>query len=85
MNQSELIKLMERWQNTDPAIYKTNIKVICDSKGIKPRQIEELLQVPYNTARSYTNASHVARIEFLKALKLAEVLGVKVEKFLEEN
>ena len=85
MNQKELIKLMEQWQETNPAIYKANIKVICDSKGIKPRQIKEYLQVPYNTARSYTNASHTARIEFLTALKLAELLGIKVENFLKEN
>jgi len=84
MNQKELIKLIEQWQETNPAIYKTNIKVICDSKGIKPRQIEEALQVLYNTARSYTNASHTARIEFLTALKLAELLSVQVEKFLKE-
>jgi len=82
MNQHELIQLMERWQQTEPAIYKVNIKVICDSKGIKPKQIEEGLQVPYNSARSYTNASHTARIEFITALKLAELLGVKVEEFL---
>lgn len=84
MNQKELIRLMERWQDMNPAIYKTNIKAVCDSKGIKPRQIEEALQVPYNTARSYTNASHSARIEFLTALKLAELLSVQVEKFLKE-
>lgn len=85
MNQAELIQLMERWQQTDPALYKANIKIICDSKGIKPRHIEEALQVSYNSARSYTNASHAARIEFLTGLKLAELLDVKVEKFLEEN
>ena len=84
MNQTELIKLMEHWQQTSPTVYKASIKAICDSKGIKPRHIQEALQVPYNTARSYTNASHTARIEFITALKLAEFLGVKVEKFLGE-
>jgi transcriptional regulator with XRE-family HTH domain len=85
MNQAELIKLMEQWQDTNPTIYKTNIKAICDSKGVKPRHIEEGLGVSYNSARSYTNAAHSARIEFLTALKLAEMLGVKVEEFLKEN
>jgi len=83
MSQSELIELINRWQQTKPAIYKANIKVICDSKGIKHRHIEENLKVPYNTARSYTNASHTARIEFMTALKLAELLNVKVEEFLD--
>jgi len=82
MNQAELIQLMEQWQQTNPAIYKANIKVICDSKGIKPKQLAEDLQIPYNTARSYTYAVHTARIEFLTALKLAEYLGVKVEEFM---
>ena len=82
MNQVELIQLIEQWQQTNPAIYKANIKAICDNKGIKPKQIEEHLKVPYNSARSYTNAVHTARIEFLTALKLAELLGVKVEKFM---
>jgi hypothetical protein len=39
--------------------------------------------VPYNSARSYTNICHTARIEFLTALKLAELLNVEIEKFLE--
>jgi len=84
VDQSELIKLIEMWQRADPSVYKANIKVICHSKGIKPKQIEEYLNVTYNSARSYTNASHTARIEILTALKLAELLGVKIEKFLEE-
>ena len=83
MNQSELIKLIEIWQRADPSKYKTNIKAICHSKSIKPKQIEEYLQVPYNSARSYINPSHLARIEFITALKLAELLGVRIEKFLE--
>ena len=35
MNQKELIQLMEQWQETEPAIYKSNIKRLCDNKGIK--------------------------------------------------
>jgi hypothetical protein len=84
LNQQQLIQLMEQWQKSDPAQYKANLKAICDSQGIKSKQLQEALQVPYNTARSYTNASHTARIEFITALKLAEFLGVKVEKFLGE-
>jgi len=83
MNQHELIKLINRWQQTKPAIYKANIKAICDNKKVKPRHIEENLKIPYNTARSYINVSHVARIEFMTALKLAELLNVKVEEFLD--
>ena len=52
MNQKELIQLMEQWQEIEPAIYKSNIKRLCDNKGIKPRHIEESLQVTYNSARS---------------------------------
>ncbi len=84
LNQQQLIELIEQWQQTDPAIYKTNIKRIADSQNIKPRQIEELMQVNYHTARSYTNASHPARIEFITALKLANMLGVTVEDFLKK-
>lgn len=83
LNQKQLINLMEQWQQTNPAIYKTNIKRIADSKKIKPRHLEELLQINYHSARSYTNPSHIARIEFLTALKLAELLEVKVTDFLE--
>lgn len=82
MNQKELIQLMEQWQDTEPVIYKAKIKHLCDNKGIKPRQIETALNVSYNAARSYTNASHTARIEFLTALKLAELLNVEVKDFL---
>ena len=84
MNQKELIQLMEQWQETEPSTYKTNIKRLCDQKNIKPKQIEETLKVNYNSARSYTNASHTARIEFLTALKLAEMLEVNVEEFLKK-
>lgn len=80
--QQQLINLMEQWHNTDPAIYKTNIKKIADSQNIKPRQLEKLMNVNYNTARSYTNVAHPARIEFITALKLAELLGVMVTDFL---
>ncbi len=84
MNQKELIQLMEQWQEIEPAIYKLNIKRLCDNKGIKPRHIEESLQVTYNSARSYTNSSHTARIEFLTALKLAEMLEINIEEFLKK-
>ena len=84
-NQTKIIKFMEQWQQHNPALYKANIKAICDTKGIKPRHIQEALQVPYNTVKSYTNVAHTARIEFLTALKLAELLSVNVEKFLENN
>jgi hypothetical protein len=85
MNQQELISLMEQWQNTNPSIYKSNIKRLAGIKGIKPKQIESALQVPNSTAKSYTNIGHPARIEFLTALKLAELLETNVEKFLENN
>ena len=85
LNQAELINLITQWQHSDPAIYKANIKDICDSKSIKPKQIQEYLNIPYNSARSYTNAAHPARIEFITALKLAELLGVNVEEFLKNN
>jgi hypothetical protein len=85
MKQKELIELIQKWEETSPALYKANIKAIADSKDIKPRQIETALNVSYNAARSYTNAAHTARIEFKTALKLAELLSVNVEKFLEEN
>jgi hypothetical protein len=84
MNQKELIQLMEQWQKTEPTTYKANIKRLCDYKGIKPRHIEEVLQVTYNAARSYTNSSHTARIEFLTALKLAELLETDIKNFLEK-
>lgn len=84
MNQKELIQLMEQWQEIEPAIYKSNIKRLCDEKNIKPKQIEEVLQVTYNSARSYTNSSHTARIEFLTALKLAEMLEINIEEFLKK-
>lgn len=84
LNQKQLINLMEKWQQTSPAIYKTNLKRICDSKNIKPRQLEKLMQVNYNTARSYTNSVHPARIEFITALKLANMLNVNVTDFLED-
>lgn len=80
--QKEYIYLIEQWENTSPALYKANIKAIADQKGIKPRHIETALNVSYNAARSYTNASHTARIEFLTALKLAELLNVNVQDFL---
>jgi len=85
MNQRELIQLMNQWQSTEPALYKTNIKRLASLKGIKPKDIESALNVPNSTAKSYTNIGHPARIEFLTALKLAELLGVEVKKFLENN
>jgi len=83
-NQKELIQLIEIWIDTDPTVYKANIKRLCDENNIKPKQIEIALQVTYNAARSYTNASHTARIEFLTALKLAEMLEINIEEFLKK-
>jgi len=83
MDQKELIKLIEQWESTEPNIYKTNIKKIANDKGIKPRHIEASLNVINTTARSYTNVNHPAKIEFLTALKLAELLETEIEKFLE--
>ncbi len=83
MDQRELIKLIEQWDSTEPIIYKTNIKKIANDKGIKPRHIEANLKVKNTTARSYTNINHPAKIEFLTALKLAELLETEIEKFLE--
>jgi hypothetical protein len=83
MDQKYLIQLMEQWHHTDPALYKANIKRLCDDKDIKPRHIESALNVPNSAAKSYVSIKHLARIEFLTALKLAEMLEVKVENFLE--
>ncbi len=83
MDQRELIKLIEQWDSTEPIIYKTNIKRLAKNKGIKPRHIEASLNVKNTTARSYTNINHPAKIEFLTALKLAELLETEIEKFLE--
>ncbi len=85
MEQRELIQLIEKWNSTEPTLYKTNIKQLADIKGIKPRHIESALSVPNSTARSYTNINHPARIEFLTGLKLAELLETSIEKFLEIN
>lgn len=85
MGQKELIKLIEKWESTYPIIYKTNIKKLAEIKGVKPRHIESALEVVNNTARSYTNVGHIARIPFLIGLKLAELLEVDIEKFLENN
>jgi hypothetical protein len=82
LNQNELIELIDKWETTSPILYKTNIKAIADQKGIKPRHVETALNVSYNAARSYTNASHTARIEFKTGLKLAELLNVNIEDFL---
>ena len=81
--QQEYIQLIKQWESTESAIYKTNIKVICDLNDIKPKQIESGINVSYDVARSLTNASHKARIPFLIALKLAKYLKVDIEKFLE--
>lgn len=82
--QAEYLQLIEKWDNTEPSLYKTNIKSICDSKGVKPKQIELEMNLSYETARSLTNAAHKARIPFLTALKLAEYLKIDIEKFLEK-
>lgn len=85
MNKKDLIELIERWNNATPALYKTNIKRLAHIKGIKPKDIGASLNVPITTAKSYTYVGHPARIEFLTALKLAELLDVQVQEFLEEN
>lgn len=82
MNQKELIQLIEQWNDTEPAIYKTNIKIMSDLKGIRPRHIKEGLNISDSMTRSFLNVSHKARIEFLMALKLAEFLKCDVKDFL---
>lgn len=85
MDQKELIQLIKIWNSTEPTIYKTNIKQMADIKGVKPRHIEAALNVPNSTARSYTNINHPARIEFITALELAELLETEIKTFLEKN
>ena len=82
MNQSELIQLITQWEQTDPIIYKSNIKSLCHLKGIKPRHLESTLNISNSMAKSFTNLSHKARIEFKTALQLAELLQVDVTDFL---
>lgn len=83
MEQKELIQLIEKWESIEPIIYKTNIKNICEHRGKTTRDIESYFNISFNTARSYINPSHSARIPFLTGLKLAEFLGIDVDKFLE--
>ena len=82
MDQSELIKLMEQWQETEPQLYKSNIKAICFQKGIKPRHIKKGLSISDTMSYSFVNVTHKARIEFIMALKLAEYLKCDVKDFL---
>jgi hypothetical protein len=83
MEQKELVQLIEKWESTEPIIYKTNLKNICKHKGKTIRDIESFFNISFNTARSYINPSHTARIPFLIGLKLAEFLEINVEKLLE--
>lgn len=82
MEQKELLQLIEQWEQTDPIIYKANIKRISYFKGVKPRHIVKALNVPVTTAKSYTSLTHKARIEFRTALQLAELLDVNIKDFL---
>lgn len=84
MEQKELIQLMEQWQNVDPLIYKSNIKRLCDFKRVKPRHIVESLNITRNKAVSLCNPSHTGRIEFYDGLRLAELLEVEIQNFLEK-
>jgi hypothetical protein len=84
MEQQELIQLMERWQQAEPAHYKTKIKTLCDQQDIKPRHLVELFNITRSKAVSLINPLHPGRIEFYDAVRLAELLKVKVENFLEE-
>ena len=85
MNQQQILLLIEQWQHTDPKHYKANIKYLCRVKGVTYNQIMPALNVGYETARSYYNVVHRSKIDFLVALKLAELLGVDVELFLEDH
>lgn len=85
MEQKELLQLIEQWEQTDPIIYKANIKRISYLKGVKPRHIVKALNIPVTTAKSYTSLTHKARIEFRTALQLAELLDVDVKEFLKND
>lgn len=82
MNQAELIELMEKWQETDPALYKQNIRKLCEERKIYPAKLAKLLGIKYSTAKSYFYQNHPSKIEFLTALKIAELLKVDVREFL---
>jgi len=83
--QQKVLILMERWQQAEPAHYKARIKTLCDQQNIKPRHLVELLSIKRSKASSFTNPLHQGRIEFYDAVRLAELLKVKVENFLEET
>lgn len=83
--QKEYIQLMKQWQDTEPVVYKTNIKRLCDIKGVKPRHIVDSLNITRNKAVSLINPSHKGKVEFYDALRLAELLSIDVENFLANN
>lgn len=83
--QKEILALIEQWQHTDPKLYKINIRHQCRSKGITAKQIMPALNVTCETARSYYNVAHKSKIDFLIALKLAELLGIDVKLFLQDT
>ncbi len=85
MTQKELLQLIEKWENTEPIIYKTNIRVMCKKKNIKPKNIVEILNIPVTTAKSYTSLTNTSKISFKIALQLAELLEIDIKKLLEKE
>jgi transcriptional regulator with XRE-family HTH domain len=85
INQRELENLIEKYNNTDPTTIKKNlIRIIEDSEYRRDSQaLADKVGLSIQTIYLYRQYLKPTNISFEIALRLANVLGVRVEELIE--
>jgi DNA-binding Xre family transcriptional regulator len=80
--QQELEQLINQYNNTDSATIKQNIIKFIDASGLKNQYIADKMQLDIQTIYLYRQPKKKTNIDFQIALKLCNVLGVRIEELI---
>jgi DNA-binding Xre family transcriptional regulator len=76
--QQELEQLINQYNSTDPTIIKQNIIKYIDASGLKNQFIADKMQLDIQTIYLYRQPKKKTNIDFIRALKLCNVLGISI-------
>jgi DNA-binding Xre family transcriptional regulator len=76
--QQELEQLINQYNSTGSAIIKQNIVKYIDASGLKNQYIADKMGVNIQTIYLYRQPQKKTNIDFIRALKLCNVLGISI-------
>ncbi len=81
-DQRELIKLIDKYNNTDKKIIQKNIINLLDESGYKNNFVADKVGVTEHAVYGWRKTDKYNTPTFEKALKLVDLIGVKVTELL---